>query len=120
MNKYPIPTRSEQDEFLIRMFFGFDRDYLHSCIEIAYLDLCRTLRGISKHPDNPNLKKRAVECLQGAFKTLPSSLITDQAAFDNWHQALCSGLCKIYQQGDFPCLVYRPSFFDQRSGSQSP
>lgn len=67
---------------------GFEID---NCISTAYIDVCRTLRGIAKIPDKETLKASASNSISGfIYYTLTKSYT--QATFNVAHKIACDKL----------------------------
>lgn len=94
------PTQVEQDEFLFRLYFGSDKDDLTRCIWRAYLDLCRTVHGIAKHP---SIYAGAETELRKAIANLPRYFgqLINQDKFDDWHREQCDKLIGLYKNGGY-------------------
>ena len=101
MRIFPIPTQAEQDDFLLRLYFGAAAP-LHACVGRAYLDLSRTLHGIGALPDAAALRAEASERLWSWLAKLPD-LSTDPNGdtFDARHRDLCEQLCALYGRYGF-------------------
>ena len=96
MMQYPNPSQSDQNEFLIRLYFGAGNDLLDLCLGRAYLDFSRTLHGIAAHPSAYPEAKRF---LRAEFSQLSAGQPTPSSeCFDAWHAAVCSKLKAIYAQ----------------------
>lgn len=99
MAQFPIPTRAEQENFLIRLYFGAGSDYLQLCVDRAYLDFSRTLRGIGMMP---NLREAATAEVKKMLAELRYDVqVSSQQAFDAWHRAACIRLRTIYKQNGY-------------------
>jgi hypothetical protein len=90
------PDWQQQRDFLIRMYFGAD-DEQGGFTKRAYLDLNRTIHGLSKVADKEERKARATECLRDCLsnlkaKTVPSSRETLGDEFDEWHAGACNDI----------------------------
>lgn len=80
MEHFAVPTRVQQEDFLVQLYFGDGSDYLHLCVNRAYLDLSRTLHGIG---EMPNLRGIATDEVKKALVTLRDNVeITNQEIFD--------------------------------------
>ena len=103
MKRFSIPTRAEQENFLIRVYFGAGPDYLRLCIRRAYLDFNRTLHGISKKPDlyKDLYKTASTEVEKAITKLRDDAKVTNQEAFDKWHRITCVRLCSTYKQHSY-------------------
>ena len=95
MKIFPVPTRFEQESFLLRLYFGAGSEYLQLCVQRAYLDFSRTLHGIGNIPNVRN--KAAVEVKQ-ALMALRDDRKVIQETFDEWHRETCFRLCSIYKE----------------------
>jgi hypothetical protein len=94
--RYPDPTPEEQQDFLVRLYFGGDKDDLERCISRAYLDFNRTLVGIG---NLPGAKAKAASHLHDSLLDLSSreAAIASQSDFDNWHKQICKRLKEIFE-----------------------
>src|SRR5579871_6905866 len=91
----------EFEDYLIQLCFGVDAhvDPFATCLNTAYGDFCRTLRGISKVPDAKLLHENAVRHLTQAFATLQARLAAPMSieGFDEWHSCTCQELIAVYK-----------------------
>jgi hypothetical protein len=100
------PNEDQQRNFLLRTYFGADEQKNDWFISRAYLDMCRTLRGLSKMQNTKKLVDGAKEGLRGSLRelqnrgvpTIPDNLTT---AFDEWHRSACNKLIGCFRP--FPC-----------------
>lgn len=94
------PTRQDQEDFLIRLYFGEKSDYLEMCIDRAYLDFNRTLHGIKNHQ---GIYKSAKIVMTETLRTFSEnkSGFHSGTEFDEWHKNLCIALCKHYADNGF-------------------
>jgi hypothetical protein len=102
LSHYDIPTRTEQSEFLFRLYFGSNPDRFGACVARAYLDLRRTLTGFAEFPNAIVLRQNAHEKVRSslvALQKLHDSL--DQDGFDVWHRTTCEELCLVYAEQQF-------------------
>ncbi len=105
MNAKSTPTSGDYGEYLVRVYFGLDanKDYLKACIDRAYRDFNRTLRGLSKLKSKDELHAKAVGVLRGALDGL-RALCSDginNTEFDDWHRTTCENLCSTYEEHGF-------------------
>lgn len=93
------PTRRDQEDFLIRLYFG-KGDYLEMCIDRAYLDFSRTLHGIKNHQ---GIYQSAKIVMTDSLRMLSenTSKFDSSRAFDEWHKNLCIALRKHYTDNGF-------------------
>ena len=100
MQTFNNPTRLNQENFLIRLYFGYKSDHLEMCIDRAYLDFNRTLHGIKHYP---RIYKSAKLVITESLKMLSQNKREFQSgtAFDEWHKSLCIKLCKHYADNGF-------------------
>jgi hypothetical protein len=100
MNFYSKLTPIYED-YLLRLIFGstVETDPLSVCVNTAYLDFNRTLRGISKVQTGAKLHTDAVGLLITSVEELKTALgtTTTQASFDDWHRDTCMKLISIYE-----------------------
>jgi hypothetical protein len=87
------------EDYLIRLVFGskVETDPLSVCVDTAYLDFNRTLRGISKVKNGAKLHTDAVDVLTNSLAELKETLKTptDQTMFDEWHDETCAKLISV-------------------------
>jgi hypothetical protein len=100
MNFYSKLTRGYED-YLMRLVFGskVETDPLSVCVDTAYLDFNRTLRGISKLENGAKLHTDAVDVLTNSLGELKETLKTPtdrQTTFDDWHDDTCAKLISVY------------------------
>jgi hypothetical protein len=98
---YPIPSRAEHFDFLIRCYFGEGSDLLRLCIHRAYLDFNRTLHGFANHKSADHLRQRGYDCVYKLLTALRKKKICSQRGFDKWHEAACRQLQQQYHNGGF-------------------
>ena len=98
MKIYDVPTRADQEDFLIRLYFGAGDKYLRLCVNRAYLDFNRTLHGIAKLPHADAVRKEASEKVETLLENLLTGENKDQPGFDDWHRKACDSLCSIYKK----------------------
>ncbi len=107
--RFERPTRADYENFLVRLYFGPEKDYLGLCIERAYLDFGRTIHGIGKIGDGGIRHQAAVNMMRDFFAVLASSKAKpDQQQFDQWHRDACDKLKKLYAEHN-----YREFYFGQ-------
>ncbi|MFI5398795.1 MAG: hypothetical protein ACHQ9S_24975 [Candidatus Binatia bacterium] len=101
MQSFQIPTQSEQNEFLLRLYFGMASP-LRACVDRAYLDFSRTLHGINQLADAAAVRTEAGELVQSWLAKMPA-LTPDpnQDIFDASHRSLCEQLCALYGRHGF-------------------
>jgi hypothetical protein len=90
----PVNPRSmisprAMEDFLIAIHFG-KNDLLTSCVRLAYRDLQRTVRGVSRY-DKTGMPNRVRDLVTGAKQA------RTQAEFDQWHQAACQQLIEAFR-----------------------
>jgi hypothetical protein len=88
--KWPTPTRSDYDEFLLRLYFGRKGDYLLLCVDRAYLDFNRTLHGIAKAGRNEQIRYAGTSTLLKKLRALARGSVRSQGTFDAWHRRACA------------------------------
>lgn len=100
---YPIPSRENHFDFLVRCYFGRDEqaDPLQLCVHRAYRDFNRTLRYFAKYKGADALRMNARQCVIRLLKELPKKKIDTQRKFDNWHETACVKLKAVYCDSGF-------------------
>jgi len=86
-------TRSDFENFLIRLYFGKIEEPLAACSRRAYLDFSRTLHGIG--PGSGELYENAKGRLLKRLALVRYKTLT-QELFDEWHRATCQSLADSY------------------------
>jgi hypothetical protein len=86
--------RSDYVDFLYRLKFG-SGDPLQACLDQAYLDFQRTLRGIGKHPRADEARRRADEALNQMIASMRGMNAATQKDFDEWHRGACKRLSAV-------------------------
>ncbi len=105
MNGKSILTLGDYGEYLVRVYFGRDANmgYLNACIDRAYRDFNRTLRGLSKVKSKDELHAKAVSVLAtalGNLRTICAQEISE-TKFDDWHRNTCEGLISTYKENGY-------------------
>jgi hypothetical protein len=97
--------RSDYEDYLVYLYFGAAprSDYLHRCVDRAYLDFNRTLRGLGQHADHVKIRHGVSG---GVAKMLSSvqgdtTVLTKQDAFDDWHRAACANVVTLFANSGF-------------------
>jgi hypothetical protein len=98
---FPKPTRAEQVDFLLRLFFGPESDRLAACVKRGYRDLNRTMHGVARFPRGAELRERAVSQVRCSLANLRDTEMRTQDAFDGWHRLECERLCSLYTEHGF-------------------
>ena len=83
---------SDYTNFYKAILDGKTDDPIEKAIFVAYRDLCRTIRGFSKHKDHDRIYYTCVEVLQDEIKTLLNHSKPSQEYFDKWHKFACDRL----------------------------
>ena len=96
-------TRRDYENFLLSAYFGkkYSSDAMGACIERAYLDFSRTLRGIASFDQRREFHGEAIGHIKSAVGKLRGTVINDQTQFDKWHEETCFSLKFIYDHGGF-------------------
>lgn len=99
MNTHSILTRADYEDYLVYLYFGGRTDYLTRCIDRAYRDFSRTLRGLRIVETKDALYAQAQQTLIQHLELLrdPHTQPTDPTGFDSWHRAICSRLITLYR-----------------------
>jgi len=110
VNSKSILVRGDYEDYLVRVYFGprfiRSQDFLGACIDRAYLDFNRTLRGLSKFDASRALSKSAASMVKKAFGALETACAHEISAveFDNWHRCACEGLISKYADSGYGFL----------------
>lgn len=78
------------EDFLVAIHFG-KKDMLARCVSLAYRDLQRTIRGVSKFDKSaiPELVRHLLEEARAA---------ESQESFDRWHERACDQIVMAFRQ----------------------
>jgi hypothetical protein len=100
MQSRSLLSRADYEEYLITLYFGSGADQFTNCLDRAYRDFSRTLRGLRMVETKSNLYVQARNDLHEHISSLihPRNEITDQRSFDHWHQLLCKHLALCYAE----------------------
>ena len=102
MKTYSIITRSDYEEYMLRVYFGRG-DYLSRCIDRAYRDFNRTLHGLRRIRKGDELYEKATDRVKLRLDALKkSNVVRSQTAFDKWHRTTCLGLIQLYKKFKYP------------------
>jgi hypothetical protein len=84
-------TDKDINDFWIKLYLNPKTDFVDACIDRAYRDFNRTMRGIGK-----TQSKEKYTLLKGRLKSFIHEILTNtfyiQADFDNWHWRKCDVL----------------------------
>ena len=106
MSAFAVPTREDQINFLLRLYFGAGKDPLNACVQRAYRDLNRTLHGVSRLAEGVELRERASLLLcSGLTSIADSGTVLAQEAFDAWHCESCKQLEGVYAEYGYKFYV---------------
>ena len=87
-----ILTENDYNTFYKAILYGRIDDPLFKAIPVAYRDLCRTIRGFSKHKNHDEIFKNCEEVIYGEISSLLKMSSMDQEHFDKWHEFACKRL----------------------------
>jgi hypothetical protein len=84
-------------------YFGeLEEEPLKNCINKAYGDLKRTLRGIATSRNRQATRDAANSLILSALhEVCRFSANIDQSTFDDWHRRTCTGLCTNYHANGY-------------------
>lgn len=82
-----------------------DDDIMQNATNLAFRDMCRTMRGFSKCPKKQLLKDAVSHCLKLNYTELVKSPKL-YAKYDDWHQYVCHCLVAIFVAYDCLCATY--------------
>jgi len=94
-------SRRDYEEFLLYAYFGYGRDYLWLCVDRAYRDFNRTMRGFGTHEGKSEVHKQARLCVRQLLDGVREQPISTQEQFDQWHRQACQTLTLVYDQHGF-------------------
>jgi hypothetical protein len=99
----PIPSATDQYEYLLRLYFGSDSDRLSSCIARAYRDFNRTLHGFGQVSESKGIHTQGSAVVRSFLTGLvdSGSGCRDQESFDDRHKNACTNLCSTYSRAGF-------------------
>ncbi len=100
MDHYATPTDREILDYFLRNYLGQRGSFLAACILRAYLDVCRTIRGIAKHEGGARAFELASTSILSAIENVGSALDSQQS-YDAWHRATCDSLRATYESAGY-------------------
>ncbi len=85
-------------DYLLRVYFG-QGDWLRLCIQRAYLDMNRTVRGFAALESRDVVRLEAADAVRKALLELRdnASQTENESRFDGWHRAACNRLRRLYK-----------------------
>jgi hypothetical protein len=100
MSTHSILTRADYEDYLVYLYFGAPADYLTGCVDRAYRDFSRTLRGLRIIETKAALYDQAQQTLIQHLELLrePHTQPTNAEVFDSWHRGVCSRLVMLYRE----------------------
>ena len=100
-----VVSVSDWDDFVAVCYFGRDGDWLDRCIRRAYLDMNRTLHGMSKLGElHSDWRTAMLRVLKDRLTILPGVHAWTQASFDAWHHESVDMLKRISSEHGFSSL----------------
>jgi hypothetical protein len=100
-----IVSASDWDDFVAACYFGREGDWLDRCIRRAYLDMNRTLHGMSKLGElHSDWRTAMLRVLKDRLTILPGVHAWTQASFDAWHHESVDMLKRISSEHGFSSL----------------
>ena len=102
MQTRSVLNRADYEAYLITLYFGSGADHLIHCLDRAYRDFSRTLRGLRLVETKSHLYIQARNDVHQQISSLRDSQAEtiDQRSFDHWHQLLCKHLALRYAEHD--------------------
>ena len=101
-----IVSGSDWDDFVAVCYFGRDGDWLDRCMRRAYLDMNRTLHGVSKLGEGHlDWKSAMLRVLRDRLVMLPGEHAWTMRSFDAWHQESLDILKRISSEHGFSLSV---------------
>ena len=94
MNRRSLLTRFDHQEYILRLLFKPEGGYLAACVDRAYLDVRRRIKGLSQVTERADLEEQAKRLVRELLVDLQSGKVSidGEQAYDRWHQAACRGL----------------------------
>jgi hypothetical protein len=100
-----VVSASDWDDFVAICYFGRDGDWLDRCMRRVYLDMNRTLHGMSKLGEgHSDWKTVMLHVLRNRLTMLPGEYAWTQASFDSWHHESVDMLKRISSEHGFSSL----------------
>lgn len=101
-----VVSVSDWDDFVAVCYFGREDDWLDRCMRRAYLDMNRTLHGMSKLGEgHSDWKTAMLGVLKDRLMIFPSEHAWTQASFDAWHHESVDLLKQVSSEHGFPLSV---------------
>jgi hypothetical protein len=101
-----VVSASDWDDFVAICYFGRVGDWLDRCMRRAYLDMNRTLHGMSTLGEgHSDWKTVMLRVLRDRLTMLPGEHAWTQASFDAWHHESVDILKRISSEHGFSLSV---------------
>lgn len=101
-----VVSVSDWDDFVAVCYFGREGDWLDRCIRRAYLDMNRTLHGMSTLGEGrADWKSSEQRVLRDRLTMLLGEHACTQASFDAWHHESMDALKRVSSKHGFPLSV---------------
>jgi len=101
-----VVSASDWDDFVAVCYFGRDGDWLDRCMQRAYLDMNRTLHGMSKLGElHSDWRTAMLRVLKDRLTILPGVHAWTQTSFDAWHHESVDALKRVSSEHGFPLSV---------------
>lgn len=101
-----VVSASDWDDFVAICYFGRDGDWLDRCMRRAYLDMNRTMHGMSKLGDGRlGWKTAMLRALRNRLTMLPVEHAWTERLFDAWHHESVDVLKRVSSEHGFPLSV---------------
>ncbi|HET58766.1 MAG TPA: hypothetical protein ENN32_00140 [Chloroflexi bacterium] len=108
MNSQSKLTRTDYEDFLIRIYIGTDQDFFTGCINRAYLDFNRTMHGFAKFDPERKIYNKAVTLIRKSLDDLRALCLPQPmtvGVFDDWHKATCLKIMDYFETNNFHLYV---------------
>jgi len=101
-----VVSANDWDDFVAFCYFGRRGDWLDRCMWRAYLDMNRTLHGMSKLGEgHSDWKTAMLNVLRDRLTMLPDEHVWTQASFDAWHHESVDMLIAVSTEHKFAVSV---------------
>ncbi len=108
MNYKSKLTRTDYEDFLVRVVIGSGNTFIHLCINRAYRDFNRTMHGFTKFDAERKIFNKAVSLIKKSLEDLRAlCLVQPMTAdiFDNWHKTSCINIITHFKNNNYHLYV---------------
>ena len=96
-----VLKESDYNDFYKTVLYGKIEDEIDTAVRTAYRDLCRTIRGFSKHKRHDEIFGNCAQIVYDYIKKINSYSSFTQNQFDFLHKLTCDRLITFFEDQEF-------------------